>query len=413
MGESPELKPGQVLEGSKGRYVVEKMLSVGGMGVVWLAKSLDDDKLVVIKLPRITGDPRRDRINREKLLQEVHILVLLDHPRIPRFVDLIPTDAMDIPVIEYVPGETMERLYAGKPLPEDEAVDMGVKILDIVAYIHSLNIIHRDIRPKNLIVSPEGEPYLIDFGTAKYFYEQIREIVSAPGGYTAPEQLRWSATPQSDIWSVGATLLFLLTGQHPIVYLRGYPANPQPLDVEKVIPDVSPHVAEAIRRAMMPRPEDRFASAEEMASYLRGAPVPVEREIPVLVVAGIEVPLKSDRVIIGRAPRDQKGPVRLVEEAGVARLMIRDPKAFISRVHAEVFCEGGKWYVRDLGSLNKTAVSRGLGGWEVLWEGRGRPSRAVELGDGAIIALAYRRDLGPYFTITFKAARAAEPGPAA
>ncbi len=406
MDQFRELRPGEVLEGNRGRYVVEKVLSVGGMGVVWLAKSLEDERYVVVKLPRVTGDPRRDRINREKLAQEVRVLMLLEHPRIPGLVDVIPIDDLDVPVVEYVPGDTMERLYAGKPLPEDEAVSMGVKVLETVAYIHSLNIIHRDIRPKNLIVDPGGDPHLIDFGTAKYFYEQIKEIVSAPGGYTAPEQLRWSSTPQSDIWSVGATLLFLLTGQHPIVFLKGYPANPQPLDVEKIVPGISPHVAEAIRRAMMPRPEDRFASAEEMIALLREARLPLERPVPVLIVAGIEVPLKVDRVVVGRAPRNQVGPVRLVEEEGTARLLIKDPKAFISRVHAEIFREGDKWYVRDLGSLNKTAVSRGLGGWEVIWEGRGRPSRPVELKDGTIIALAYRRDLGPYFTMTFKASTA-------
>ncbi len=407
MEEPSKLKPGEVVEGSSGRYLVEKMLSMGGMGIVWLAKSLEDGKLVVIKTPRITGDPRRDRINREKLAQEARILLLLEHPRIPCLVDMIPFDTLDAPVVEYVPGETMERLYAGKPLSENEAVDKEIKILETVAYIHSLNIIHRDIRPKNLIIDPEEEPHLIDFGTAKYFYEQIKEIVSAPGGYTAPEQLKWSSTPQSDIWSLGATLLFMLTGQHPIIFLKGYPANPQPLDPERIVPGISPHVAETIRKAMMPRPEDRFASAEEMLAYLKGTPPPLVRPVPILVVAGIEVPLKVERIIIGRAPRDQIGPVRLVEEDGGAKLLIKDPKAFISRVHAEIYKEKDKWYIRDLGSLNKTAVSRGLGGWRVLWAGRGRPSEAVELKDGTIIALAYRRDLGPYFTITFKASRGA------
>jgi len=398
-----ELQPGEILEGSRGTYRIERKLSVGGMGVVWLAQAIEEEKPVIIKFPRITGDPQRDRINMDKLVQEARILLLLDHPRIPALVDVISIDALDIPVIEYIDGETMERIYMNSPTPVEEATDIILKVLETVSYIHSLNIIHRDIRPKNIMIDRKNEIHLIDFGTAKYFYEQIQDVVSAPGGYTAPEQLKWSSTPQSDIWSVGATYLFLLTGKHPLTFFKGYPENPLPINPDEIVPGLPEHISYAIRKALMPHPEDRFASAEEMIATLRGLAVPVKRTLPILVVAGIEVPIVKRRVIIGRAPRSQSGPVRVEEEDGSMKLLIRDPKAFISRSHAEIYESEGKWYIRDLGSLNKTAVSMGLGGWQIVWNGRGRISDPAPLKDGAIIALAYKEDLGPYFTITFRA----------
>src|SRR5208282_3831894 len=113
---------------------------------------------------------------------------------------------------------------------------------------------------------------LIDFGTAKFFYHQIDlpEAIISPNGYSPPEHYKLGYSPQGDIWSAGATLFFMLTGQHPILVLGGYPESPIPPDPRKLLPQISNRLANAVIKSMQVEPSRRFATATEMRHFLEG-----------------------------------------------------------------------------------------------------------------------------------------------
>lgn len=136
----------------------------------------------------------------------------------------------------------------------DAVIDIMKQLCDAVSFMHRNNVIHRDIKPKNILVERKSSIVkLIDFGTSRYYYDQpmSNEAVISPGGYTAPEQRRFLSSPQSDIWSLGAVLYFLVTGRDPEYDMPGYPDNVVvPPDPRKYNEDVDERVVKVIRRAM-------------------------------------------------------------------------------------------------------------------------------------------------------------------
>jgi serine/threonine protein kinase len=399
------IKPGMAIN----RYRVLKLISEGGMGSVWLVEDSKTGIKAVMKTPKIKGDPKIDNINIEKLIFEANILKNLKHNNIVKFIDSFYIGKLPLLTIEYIEGDVLEKISQFKPMEEEEAKKYIIQLLEAIEYIHSLNIIHRDIRPKNIILSNENIK-LIDFGTAKYFYEQVKfpEAIIAPGGYTPPEQYRYGASPQGDIWSAGGTLFYILTGQHPIIAMDNYPYNPILSNPKKYNPKISNNVAEVIMKAMQKDPAKRFSTAREMILSLKE-----EREeeikVPMLLIWGEPILLEVPRIILGRdrsydnIPYDvsRKKKVNIIKERDRMFIKIPDPKRFISSIHLEIFEKNGKWFIKDLGSLNKTALFL-KDRWIVIWRGYKIESSEYSIEDGQMISLAYDDNLGPYFIITFK-----------
>jgi serine/threonine protein kinase len=355
------------------------MLGEGGMGKLWKASS-SSSKDVVVKEPKLLGD-QDDSIRLEKLKVEAAILKNINHKNIVKYVDSMDLRWTFYLVIEFVPGKTMREVFWKRPANEYEARQYALSVLDALQYLHSMNIIHRDINPKNIILP--SDLVIIDFGAAKHGYTQVspdpfgNTIVGTPG-WSAPEQFRGLiAGPSCDIYAVGAVLFFLVTGCAPQQYIRSDLTVESP---KKINPSISSELANVVQRAMDPEPTHRYQIAEDMANEMQG--FKVAQDSPCVYCKGKKYQIDKT-LTIGRQPQ--------------CHIFIDDPQCYISRLHAEVFMDGDKCYIEDVGSKNGTFIYRGQ--WP---NGRFQQITKSELADGDLVALCWRQDKGPYITLNFK-----------
>jgi serine/threonine protein kinase len=410
---------GSFIQGGRGVYVVEDLIAKGGMSLVYQARGPDGNQ-VIVKLPNSLGIPYN------KLIFERDLLRQLSHPHIVGYLDSavvrLGSGALPAMITEYAKGKTLEQVASEKPMDEKEAKVRLIKLLLAVDYLSSRNIIHRDIKPKNIIVSDDIRYLkLLDLGTAAYFNAAgINEAVISPGGYTPPEQYRYTFSIQGDIWSSAATCFFALTGKHPAAAMPGYPNMVvEPPDVRKFNRDVSDDFAKVLMKAMEWNPLSRFSTAREMIEAIeRGISAISLEEGPAIEVMGTKIKIDVHRVIVGRMPEEQlqttmtsqggvasipSERIRVVREGDTMYVYVFDPYRWISRRHFEIFEKGGSWFFRDLGSLNRSAVLMG-GRLTEVWAGYKRESVPFKLEERAIIYVAYGNQLGnpPYLTVTFK-----------
>ncbi len=224
------LSPGATVNQQK--YNILSKLGVGGQGTVYLACSANgtSSSEVVLKefvLP-IYPDPRVRRQAAEKFQEEAELLSRLDHPRIVHFLDLFIEDHRAYLVLEKVEGRTLEELVEEQGKQSEKYVlSLAVKMCDILDYLHSMEppIVHRDFTPDNLILEPDGNLKLIDFSVAQRLESNITGSVVGKPNFIAPEQFRGKPTVQSDIYSMAATLYFLVTGLRPDPISRLFPSR--------------------------------------------------------------------------------------------------------------------------------------------------------------------------------------------
>jgi serine/threonine protein kinase len=399
-------------------YKVKDFIGKGGMSAVWLAEG-PDGKEVIVKIPT------EDAEAKERLKFESDLLRMLNHEHIVGYIDSFEEHDFPILIMEYARGVNLECASSSIPLGEDDSLARTIEMLLAIDYMHSMSVIHRDIKPKNIIIGDE-KTYLkvIDFGTAAYLHRTgISYAVISPGGYTPPEQHRFMASPQGDIWSVGATLYFMLTGQHPILDMPSYPDKycPPP-DPRKMNKNVGDEVAEIVMKAMQWDPSERFTNAFEMIMAIENMELQPshETQTPFIEVFGRKIPIETPRLIFGRLSQDDSfgtsiekigeiiektDRIKVIKERDKTYVNIHDPYRWISRNHFEIYENEGKWYIRDLGSLNRTAVYY-KGNLREIWVGYKRTSSPVEIHRGSIIYVAYGSLLSAnnqaYAVITFK-----------
>lgn len=410
------LAPGSVVEG---RYRVIHFLAQGGMGTTWVGEDLHSGDTVVAKEPRITGEARKDQLIIEKLVIEADTLRMLNHKGIVKFLDCLSVRGVPILFTSFIKGDLLETVAAREPLDEKKAVQYTGELLEAIGYLHSLNIIHRDIRPKNILLDKQNGLTLIDFGTAKFFHRQLDtpEAIISPGGYSPPEHYNLGYSPQGDLWSVGGTLFFEITGQHPMLVLGGYPHNSQPADPRKLRPQLSDRISQVVIRATQRDPSRRFLNAAEMKQVLEGS-TPKPRSNPVISIRNTEIPITTPRVLIGRnehfdslfqaeTTRESVEGLAVLEEkpsieVSSDKMLVKvvDPGNYISRLHAEIYESGGRWYLKDLGSLNRTAVLTDAG-WKAVDRGHKHEGPPYPLGGNDIISLGFNPARGPYLVLTF------------
>src|SRR5262245_54691393 len=207
-----------------GHYRVMEQVGAGGTGVVFRAhdEHLDRDVALKILPPGILADEHaRKRCRKEALL-----LSRINHPNIETIFDVGTEQAIDFLVMEFIPGVTLaEKLLRGA-LPEKEILRLGVQLADGLAAAHDEGVVHCDLKPRNLRITPDGRLKILDFGLAKLLRPtgdaDITESMSQTHGvvgtlpYMAPEQLRGELTDaRSDLWAAGAVLYELSTGKRP------------------------------------------------------------------------------------------------------------------------------------------------------------------------------------------------------
>lgn len=254
------------------RYRVVDILGQGGMGSVY--RAIDENLGVAVALKENLFTT--DEYARQFRLEAV-ILANLRHPNLPRVSDhFVLGDMGQYLVMDFIEGEDlryrMERLGM---LDEDDAVHVGAAMCDALAYLHTRKppILHRDIKPGNVKISPDGHIYLVDFGLAKVYQNASQATTTGARamtpGYSPPEQYGTARTdPRTDIYSLGATLYAALTGVIPEDGLARAMDNAQLTPLRKRNSKVSRKLAATIEKAMAVDPSDRFQTAEEFKNGL-------------------------------------------------------------------------------------------------------------------------------------------------
>ena len=261
MGTEPHGPPGTVADG---RYELDQLVGVGGMGEVWSARDGRLDRRVVVKLlkQQLSGDPSV----RRRFETEARAAARLGHPNVVAVFDTGDHHGRPYIVMERLPGPTLAEELRGGPLPVDAALAVAGDVLAGLAAAHAAGVVHRDVKPANVIRSDRATWKVADFGIAK----AAGADQTAPGvlygtpTYLAPEVLAGGASsPASDIYSVGVLLHEALTGQAPPP-----PGDPGDRPLAATRPDVPPAVAAAVDRARSADPSARFAGAGEMGAAL-------------------------------------------------------------------------------------------------------------------------------------------------
>jgi len=223
--EFAETVTGQDLVGRKiGSFEIEEMIGRGGMGVVYLARDTKLKRSVAIKSMPV--ELQADSTARTRFRREAELLASLNHPNIAIIHEIIEQEeGASYLVLEYVPGETLAQRIAQKPLKLEEALSIGQQVAEAVSAAHDKGVIHRDLKPGNIKITPEGKVKVLDFGLAKVSStegQSIETAVTQPGrvigtpAYMSPEQACGKPTDKrSDIWSFGCLMYEMLSGHPP------------------------------------------------------------------------------------------------------------------------------------------------------------------------------------------------------
>ncbi len=256
------------------RYRIIEILGQGGMGSIYRAV---DDNLgveVAVKENLFTTEEYARQFRREAI-----ILASMKHPNLPRVSDHFVIEGQgQYLVMDYIEGEDLrERMDRASSVSEQETIVVGVAICDAMAYMHTQRppVLHRDIKPGNVRISPNGHIFLVDFGLAKIVQGGQQTATGARAmtpGYSPPEQYGAARTDhRSDVFSLGATMYAALTGSIPEDSLARTMEQSELTPVRKRNPKVSRRLASAIEKALAVHPDDRFQSADEFKQALLSA----------------------------------------------------------------------------------------------------------------------------------------------
>jgi serine/threonine-protein kinase len=255
-----------------GKYRIESSLGSGGFGVVYLAEDTWIKKKVALKVPH------KQQLDFSELLKEPRLLASLSHPNIVTILTAERQDKVFFIVMEYVQGETLEHLIMREgALDLSRAQDFSCQICNAVDHAHRAGILHRDLRPGNMLVSDAGMLKVTDFGTSRFLEIAAHgtTIIGSPA-YMAPEQFHGKAVFASDIYSVGVTMYQMLTGSLP--YDTPAPADIGKLERGELVsaprlknPKIPKALNDIVLRALAPDPSARYQRVADLLEDLLAA----------------------------------------------------------------------------------------------------------------------------------------------
>lgn len=255
-----------------GRYEIQELIGVGGMATVYKAYDTIDDRVVAIKILKDEFAGNDEFIRRFK--NESKAIAVLSHPNIVKVFDVSFGDIIQYIVMEYIDGITLkEYIEQQKDINWKEAVYFTVQILQAMQHAHDKGIIHRDVKPQNIMLLQDGTIKVTDFGIARFSNTETRTMTDKAIGsvhYIAPEQARGDHTDaKSDVYSIGVMLYEMLTGKLPFeadnavsVAIMQLQSNPKLL--RSINPDIPEGLEEITLKAMRKEPTMRYQSAKEM-----------------------------------------------------------------------------------------------------------------------------------------------------
>jgi eukaryotic-like serine/threonine-protein kinase len=261
-----------------GRYELEELVGTGGMSSVFRAHDRILDRAVALKIlhERYSSDDEYV----ERFRHEAEAVAKLAHANIVTVIDRGEQEGRQFIVFEYVDGENLKQVVARRgPLPVREALEIALQAASALSFAHRQGLVHRDVKPQNVLVDADGRARVTDFGIARKIDVDLgltqTGSVLGTSSYIAPEQARGERVDAlTDVYSLGAVLFELLTGQVPFdgenfVAVAMQHINEPPPSVLLLRPDVPLRVDSAVRRAMAKRPEDRFVSMDVFVRELR------------------------------------------------------------------------------------------------------------------------------------------------
>ena len=261
------LQPGDILHT---RYKIETIIAQGGMGAVYRARDLSLDVLVAVKENLGTTESYARQFRREGT-----VLASLVHPNLPRVTDhFVSETGSQYLVMDFIEGEDLREMIKRQgQLPEEFVLRVGIEICEALSYLHTRQppILHRDIKPGNIKISPDGSIFLVDFGLVKVVQGGGATTTGAQSltpGYAPPEQYGGGTDQRSDIYSLGATLYAALTGKIPEDGISRAMGNSRLTPILRHNPGVSPRLAATIEKSLSIEPEKRFQTALEFRDQL-------------------------------------------------------------------------------------------------------------------------------------------------
>lgn len=261
-----------------GRYAVEEHLGGGGMGVVYTARDARLDRVVALKFlpPHLSTDEEA----KERFRVEARAAAALEHPNVCTIHEIGEDEGGRLFIVmPFYEGETLKKTIARGPLSVEDAVDYATQIAEGLSAAHAAGIVHRDVKPANVMVTSEGMVKVVDFGVAKMTGRSVTRTGMRLGtvAYMSPEQTRGAAVDhRTDVWSLGVVLYEMLTGTRPFEgeyrqAILGAIRSEEPEPVRAVRPEVPAALDPAIESLLAKRPEERYDRLEDLVEDLQRA----------------------------------------------------------------------------------------------------------------------------------------------
>ncbi|MDP9379185.1 MAG: protein kinase, partial [Chloroflexota bacterium] len=332
------------------RYQILERVGQGGAAEVYKAIDTRLSRVVAIKLlcDSYSGDPSFVA----RFEREAWAAALLSHPNIARVYDYDRSDGSHFITMEYVPGPNLKEYLSDRgPLPEHQSREFACQLLKGLGAAHEAGLVHRDMKPQNVLLSPDGTLKITDFGIAKAMGDSgITEPGIAFGSphYISPEQVCGDeATPRSDLYAVGVMLYEMLSGKPPFdgenpVKIASAHVFDQPASLHQIAPHVSGEMAEVVTRAMAREPQERYRDATQMLEALAASASAEDGATPVraLVAGSATVAMPLVRSTTGTGIKATKlAPYKRVQP-GVSEAQSRRPMLWAGLPLAALFLLG-------------------------------------------------------------------------